>query len=451
MNNLLIADLHLHSKYSRAVSQRMDLTEIGTWATKKGIDLVATGDWTHPIWFKEIQSSLVEREPGFFQLKKSDININPKLRFLLSTEVSNIYSQNGRGHRIHLLILSPNLSVCEKVQNILKKSGVNLASDGRPIMGLSVPTLLELLWTIDENIIVIPAHIWTPWFSLFGSSSGFDSTTECFGKYQDKIFAFETGLSSDPTMNWSIKELKNKSLVSFSDAHSGQKLGREATVFKIKNNKQKCDFFELAKALKQDKNSNLELSFTIEFFPEEGKYHYSGHRLCAVRLTPEEILASNNLCPKCHKPLTIGVMDRVQALTSHLILEKELLIKESLSQAKLLFNKNQERPFFTSIVPLLEIISEIENVATPGKKVIEIYEDVISKTGNEFNCLIFEPLNSLKKKINPKLFTAITNMRQRKVKLDPGFDGVFGKISINVPKEKEDRKEISDITQKSLF
>lgn len=447
MENLVISDLHLHSKYSRAVSQKMDLVEIGYWATCKGIDLVATADWTHPVWFRTLQSELREKEPGLYGLKNTSVNISKKLRFVLATEVSNIYSQGGSVYRIHTVILSPNLQTSAKVNQALTQQGVNLKSDGRPIMGLSMIELCELLWSIDQEIFVLPAHIWTPWFSLFGSKSGFDSIKECYGPYADKITAIETGLSSDPVMNWSIPELEHRQIVSFSDAHSGQKLGREATVFRKKEAKT-YDYFDLVKALKKDQAGNLEIAFTIEFFPEEGKYHFSGHRDCQIRLDPKEVKKNKGICPKCHKPLTIGVMDRVQQLAQHLLAEKDLPTKLSKTGAKLIYPPKKNRPPFVSIIPLLELISHNQNTSSISKKALEKYHYLINNLGSEFAILLFKDLKELAKFGEPELARLVAKMRQRQIRLEPGYDGVFGKIEVDATDSLQENKPLA---QETLF
>lgn len=430
MKGLVITDLHLHSKYSRAVSQKMDLLEIGSWATKKGINLVTTSDWTHPLWFKELSTKLVEKQPGLYQLKKTDNFIDPNLRFILTTELSNIYTQNNKVHRIHTVVFSPSLEICAKVISKLKRQGVNLDSDGRPIMGLSMIELSELLWEIDENIFLIPAHIWTPWFSLYGSKSGFNSLNDCFGKYANKITAVETGLSSDPIMNWSVKELENRTLVSFSDAHSGIKLGREATVLKIKDTRKTYGYLDLIGAFKKDKKSNLEIDSTIEFFPQEGKYYASGHRNCNICLDPLEVKKNKGLCPKCHKPLTVGVADRAAELSSTLLFETNLPSKLSLTGVRLIYPPQFNRPPFASIVPLIEIIAQALRVGPQSKKVMTKYQFLISQFGSELKILLYQNLTNLEKN-EPKIARAIYNMRQRRIQLSPGFDGVFGKINLN--------------------
>ena len=283
----MICDLQIHSKYSRATSPRQNLPEISLWASKKGIDIIATGDWTHPLWFREIQSLLKEVSPGLFTLKQKLPEQKREVRFLLSTEISSIYSQGGQTRRVHNLIFSPSIETSAKIIAALQKQGCNLMADGRPIIGLSSIKLLELVLLIDPNCLFIPAHAWTPWFSIFGSKSGFNSIKECFGDLEKHIYAIETGLSSDPAMNWQISELDNRSILSFSDAHSGPKLGREATVFATINNEQlttdKIQYIDIANAIKQKVDSKLKIAYTIEFFPEEGKYHYTGHRACGIK------------------------------------------------------------------------------------------------------------------------------------------------------------------------
>jgi PHP family Zn ribbon phosphoesterase len=305
----VVADLHLHSKYSRAVSQEMNLITLDKWARLKGINLVGSADFTHPLWFRELQANLLEVNSGIFKLKGSSFP-NP-VYFLISGEISSIYIQNNQPRRIHNLLLMPSLEIAKKVNQKLQDQGANLLSDGRPITGLSSQQLCELVWSIDKNVLVIPAHCWTPWYSLYGSKSGFDSIEECYGQFAQNIYGVETGLSSNPEMNWRIPELDRLSILSFSDAHSPAKLGREATVFQLKDNFSFNDLSEAiqntqkTESLKSKKSSlsdNLDLSdksptfnfsenkilYTIEFYPEEGKYHYTGHRLCGISQSPDE-------------------------------------------------------------------------------------------------------------------------------------------------------------------
>ena len=443
----IIADLHLHSKYSRAVSQKMDLKEIAFWARKKGIDLVATADWTHPLWFREIQENLTEKSPGIFSLKDGRF---PEVSFILSTETSLIYSQDGRTRRIHNLILSPSLRTAEKVIKKLQDEAVNLLADGRPTIGISAKDLLELLLSIDENIFLIPCHIWTPWFSLYGSKSGFDSIKEAFGDLEKYIFAVETGLSSDPIMNWQIEELENRAIVSFSDAHSGQKLGREATVF-IKNSNHLSDDFsylDIINALKQKKGSNLKIGYTIEFFPEEGKYHWSGHRLCGVRYSPKEILKKGEICPVCKKPLTIGVENRVLQLAKKILKKEELTLAKNKFDVTFVYDKEKKKTPFVSLVPLLEILEEIYQ---SPKKAEDEYQRLTESLGKEFEILFRRSYEEIEKVGGKKLKEAIEIVRGRKVYVDPGYDGVFGMVKIFKQKEENELSKKEEKKQLNLF
>ncbi len=440
----VIADLQIHSKYSRAVSQKMDLFHIAEWAEKKGIDLVATGDWTHPLWFKHILSSLEEVEEGVFRLSKDalesrDQRYGGKTRFILSTEISSIYKQGDKVRRIHTLIFSPSLKTAEKIIDQLQRRGCNLLSDGRPIVGLSVIQIAELVLSIDPEVLIIPAHIWTPWFSLFGSRSGFDSIKEAFGEYEKYIYAVETGLSSDPIMNWQIKELKNRRILSFSDAHSGVKLGREASVFYTK--KPNFSYKDLYKAIKGE-SSDMSLKFTIEFFPEEGKYHLSGHRDCKVRLTPEEIKEKGKICPVCKKPLTIGVKDRVADLSYKTYRQDELDFRENAKGVVFVRDKKGEHTPFVSLVPLLEIIEQIEGSKT---KAFRRYNQLLESFAPEFEILLDKDLQEIQIQAGEDLAKAIGNLRKRKVQLDPGYDGVFGTIKVVSNNEQQQESEKSQL------
>ncbi len=421
----IIADLHIHSKYSRAVSQKMDLENIAYWASLKGINLVATGDWTHPLWFREIKEKLKETSSGIFQLKNY-----PQVNFILSTEISSIYSHKGKTRRIHNLIFVPSLNTAEKIIKKLSSLGCNLLSDGRPIIGLSSKELLQLILEIDENAFLIPCHVWTPWFSLYGSKSGYDSINESFEELSKYIFAIETGLSSDPIMNWQIKELENRSIVSFSDAHSGQKLGREATVFVPLNkdqSNQSYSYYDIYKAIKQDQNSKFKIGFTIEFFPEEGKYHWSGHRVCGIRYNPDEVIQKGEICPKCDQPLTIGVENRVIKLSNKKLKTNDLLFVKNNAGLTFVYDKEKKHRPFVSIVPLLEVLNEIYN---SPKKTENEYLRLTKELGNEFEILLKKSYEEIEKIGGKKLKQAIEIIRERKVYVDPGYDGVFGKVKI---------------------
>lgn len=288
----IIGDFHIHSKYSRATSQFADLENLDKWARIKGVDVLGAGDFTHPAWFSEMEKKLSEAEQGLFKLKGSDFGT----RFVLTSEVSCIYKKTGKVRKVHIVIFAPSLHSVEKINSRLSQIG-NIKSDGRPILGLDAKELLKIVLDIDENCLIVPAHIWTPWFSVFGSKSGFDSLEECFDEYAKYIFAVETGLSSDPKMNWQLPQLDNITLISNSDAHSAQKIGREANVFDTELN-----YDSIIKAIKTRQG----FLYTIEFFPEEGKYHFDGHASCGISLTPAQSKKYKNICPKCKKPLVIG-------------------------------------------------------------------------------------------------------------------------------------------------
>lgn len=442
----IIADLHLHSKYSRAVSPKMDLFEISGWAAKKGIQLVASGDWTHPIWLREIKNNLKENSPGTFSLKQKPEDQKNEVSFLLSTEISSIYIQGNKQRRMHNLIFSPSVEVCEKIIQELQRRGANLMSDGRPIIGISSRDLLELVLTIDKNVLFIPCHVWTPWFSLYGSKSGFDSIEECFGELSKYVYAVETGLSSDPWMNWQIKELENRSIVSFSDAHSGPKLGREATVFTCNMKHATCNIShqDIVDAIKQKQNSHLRINHTIEFFPEEGKYHWSGHRLCNVRYNPSEIKEKGVICPVCHQQLTVGVENRVIDLAGVILTKGDLIFEKTPKGATLVYDKEKKRRPFVSLVPLFEILLEINN-NSPIKALRE-YERLTSYFGSEFDILLTKTYKEIEKFGGNKLAEGIKIVRERRLFVDPGYDGVFGKVKVF----NNESQKTGDVQQKKI-
>ncbi len=457
----IIADLHIHSKYSRAVSPAMDLRGIAGSAKKKGINLVATGDWTHPLWFKNIQTELKETSKGIYGLQpgvgNADLRSLQNIRFLLSTEISSIYTQGGKMRRVHNLIFSPSISTCEKIINKLKSHGANLMSDGRPIIGLSSKQLLELVLGIDKDVLFVPAHAWTPWFSIFGSKSGFDSIEECFGQEGAKnIFAVETGLSSDPIMNWQIKDLENRSLISCSDAHSGPKLGREATVFIAtmkQGNKEAMEFSytDIINAIKQTPNGRLKIGYTIEFFPEEGKYHWTGHRACNVRYKPLEVKEKGVVCPVCRQPLTVGVENRVLDLAHKNLTPHDLLFVQNKVGLTFVYDKEKKRRPFVSLVPFLEILTEINNGS--NAKALREYDRLITTNSAEFDILLKKPYEEIEKMGGEKLRQAIQIMRERKVFVDPGYDGVFGKVKIFKENETEiiEERKSGNEKQPTLF
>ncbi len=444
----IIADLQIHSKYSRAVSYKMDLFEISRWAFKKGIDIVATGDWTHPLWFREITTHLKEVSPGIFTLKDKPADQTRDVYFLLSTEISSIYTQGGQARRVHNLIFSPNIFSCERLIKELQIQGCNLLSDGRPIVGVSSADLLETCLDINPHMLFIPAHVWTPWFSIFGSKSGFDSIAECFGSLSKHIYAVETGLSSDPAMNWQIAELDSRSVLSFSDAHSGPKLGREATVFtpfdqNLKFNLEDLRYEDIEMAIKQDQKAKLTIAYTIEFFPEEGKYHLTGHRSCNMRFTPDEVSEKGIICPVCKKPLTIGVEDRVRALSSSTIGTDRLSFVKNDVGVTFVYDKDKKRKPFVSAVPLLEVLGEIYH--SPTKSLAE-YERLTNTISPEFDILLKTRFDELECVGGKKLAAAIEIVRSRKVTVDPGYDGVFGTVSIFGKNNHEEKQKVEQAT-----
>jgi uncharacterized protein (TIGR00375 family) len=396
-----IADFHLHSKYSRATSQKMDLENLNKWANIKGILVLGTGDFTHPLWLKEIKEKLESAEPGLFKLKNSD----SKTRFILTTEVSCVYFKGGKQRKIHLIIFSPSVEVCEKINNYLKLYG-NLEADGRPTLNLDAKELLKIVLNVSKDCLVVPAHIWTPWFSLFGSKSGFDSIEECFEDYSKYIFAGETGLSSNPAMNWRLSVLDRITLISCSDAHSPSHIGREANVFNCE-----LSYFEILKAIKEkDKNKFL---YTIEFYPEEGKYHYDGHRNCGVSFSPKETKKYNGICPVCKKPLTIGVLSRIEQLADR----PEGFVPENAIP-------------FKSLVPLEEIIADALGKNTKTVEVEKHYKNLIENFGNEFTVLLKASRSDLEAVTLPEIAEGIIRAREGKVFIEPGYDGVYGKVKI---------------------
>ncbi len=394
----------------------MVLGNIDAWAKKKGVQVMGTGDFTHPGWFNEIKTQLEPAEEGLLKLKTSDV------RFMLTSEISSIYSKKGKTRRVHNLIFAPSIEAVEKLISKLSWLG-NLNSDGRPILGLDSKKLLEIVLGADKHCVLIPAHAWTPWFSIFGSMSGFDSIEECFDELAPEIFALETGLSSDPKMNWRLSSLDKISLISNSDSHSPQKIGREANVFDCE-----LSYDGIIGAIKS--RDPKKFLYTIEFFPEEGKYHYDGHRLCGIYFSPSGTKKYQNLCPKCGRKLTIGVLNRVHELADR---------KEG--------EGGENKIPFKNLIPLVEIIAEVKNVGVQSKAVSAEYEKLIEKVGSELFILIDAPLQKISAVSNLKIAEAVKRVREGKVKIRPGYDGEYGKISIFDEGEKlEEQKK-----QTSLF
>jgi len=437
-----IADLHIHSKYSRAVSPRMNPSNLALWAKKKGIDLVGTGDFTHPFWFSELRQNLVEaqNQPGFFNFKERIGDTDPQPTFALTVETSHIFSWGGKTRRIHLLVCAPSFEVAEKLNRELAKRG-NIASDGRPILGLPCRDFLALALSISQDILIIPAHVWTPWFGLYGANGGGNSIEEIFGDLSSNIYAIETGLSSDPAMNWRIPELQDRRIVSFSDAHSLEKLGREATVFEKDGESLKYqDLVEIIKG----KSHAAKISYTIEFHPEEGKYHYTGHRNCGVVQTPEETKLKGTTCPVCKRLLTVGVMHRVEELGNL----KSQISNLKTESVEMVIDESGKHPPYVMTVPLMEILAESLGVATGTQKVAVEYERLVSHFGSEFNVLLKASIEEILSVGGDRITEGIRKVREGRLAIDPGYDGVFGRV--NIWGEKAE-KQGSATSQQSLF
>ncbi|MBW2096110.1 MAG: UvrD-helicase domain-containing protein, partial [Deltaproteobacteria bacterium] len=411
-----IADLHIHSRYSRATSKALDPELLFMWARKKGISVIGTGDFTHPAWGKELREKLVEAEDGLFRLnpdleKEVEANLPKRCagptRFLLTGEISCIYKKNGRTRKIHHLILMPDMASVERFQKRLHRIG-NITSDGRPILGLDSHDLLELTLDASERAFFIPAHVWTPWFSLFGSKSGFDAIEECFEDLTSHIHCLETGLSSDPAMNRLISALDRYLLVSNSDAHSASKLGREANLFDTT-----LDYPHMVKAMT---GGNGFLG-TIEFYPEEGKYHLDGHRKCQVRCNPRETREQGGICPVCGKPMTVGVLNRIYDLADR---EEPVITKD-----------------VHSLIPLTEILSELLGCGPATNKVMTRYELLLQDLGPELEILMKIPLPAIEKAGGGLLAEAVRRMRGGQVIREAGYDGEYGRIHLFSPTEKE--------------
>ena len=420
-----VTDLHLHSKYSRAVSQQMVLPVMAQFAALKGLDILTASDFTHPLWFKEIQGLLEEAEEGLYKLKDSPFE---HIRFLLSTEISSIYKQGEKLRRIHNLIFVPSLETAEKVNKELQKRGCNLTADGRPIVGISSKNLLEMLLEIDERSFLIPCHIWTPHFGIYGSASGFDSLEEAFGELASKIYGIETGLSSDPDMNWQTKELMDRSILSFSDAHSAPKMGREATVFDLESKSYENIRQAVMRPLKHLDTPN-KIAYTIEFYPEEGKYHFSGHRNCKVVMGPEEVREKGTICPVCHKRLTEGVFMRVEQLSDPKLFGRAEE-KKNVQGLKWYTDNLRKQPAYVKLVPLLEIVAESLGSTVASQKSKDLFNKLCGHLESELHVLLKAPIEDIQKVGGEKLADAIQRVRVGNIVIDPGFDGEYGKVAI---------------------
>ena len=405
-----IADLHIHSKYSRATSKDMDIAHLADWAKIKGISMLGTGDFTHPLWLAELEQKLEMAEYGIFRYEGVD--------FILTAEVSSIYFKAGRTRKVHNILLAPGFETVKEINKMLSEYG-SLSSDGRPILSLDCARLAKKLFEISPEIIIIPSHAWTPHFGIFGSNSGFDSPEECFEDQTPKIFSIETGLSSDPGMNWRWSKLDRFCLTSNSDSHSPAKIGREANVFD-----KKIGYKDLIQILKTKDRARF--LFTVEFFPEEGKYHWNGHRKCSSPLSPQESKKLNNRCPKCAGPVTIGVMHRLEALADR---PQGFVLDSS--------------PPYKSMVPLAEIIGDALAKAADSVTVKKEYNQLIKTFGNEFHILLEMPEEELAKKCPPKIARDILNVRRGDLEVAPGYDGEYGKVKIFKARAADEEKQLS--------
>jgi uncharacterized protein (TIGR00375 family) len=417
----------------------------------KGLDILSASDWTHPLWFKEIQAQLVEAEEGVYKLKNQSSKIktttqNPKIDkeiyFILSTEISSIYKDKDKLRRIHNLVFTPDLKTAERITKALMARGANLMADGRPIIGLSSHNLLELILSIDERAFLIPCHVWTPHFGLYGSASGYDSIEESFEELSKYIYGIETGLSSDPEMNWQMQELKNRSILSFSDAHSPLKMGREATVLDLAE----PTFANLKEAIMRKSKENR-IVYSVEFYPEEGKYHYSGHRNCNIVLGPEEIGKDGQICPVCNRRLTEGVMYRVQTLAG--TYEKTAVEKENNYGLKWFTDKKKNHPPYVKLVPLLEIVAEALGSTVASQKVKDLFYTACRELGSELDILLKTPLSDIKA-LNTRLGEGIEKVRKGTISINPGYDNVYGTVKIWSDNKTEEKKEEGTDTQLGL-
>jgi uncharacterized protein (TIGR00375 family) len=434
-----IADFHIHSKYSRACSKDLTLENIDKTCRIKGIDIVATGDFTYPEWFLSIKNELEEVEnTGLYKLKtakddkvhlvKSRSNTGAALpqftgvKFILSTELALIYKSGNKVRRIHLVVHAPNIKAVSELNNYLDKE-YNIRSDGRPILGMSASDLVKLCLALHPKFMIYPAHIWTPWFSVFGSKSGFDSLEECFGNYTKDVYAYETGLSSDPEMNWRLSVLDKLTLLSNSDAHSLPNIGREANVFELKD----VTYDEIYEVIKNPSASSGQVKYTIEFYPEEGMYHYDGHRSCNISYAPEETKKHRGICPVCKRPLTVGVLNRVNELAD-----------------RPTGFKPKGVPGFKKLVELDKIIAEALDIKSRSSNKVQIeYNNLVKQLGNELFILIDASLDDIKKVSSPSIAEGVKRVRNGELELKPGFDGQYGVIKIFSEEEKKKDNQMS--------
>lgn len=438
----LTCDLHIHSRFSRATSRDLNLGQLYQWAQRKGIAIVGTGDFTHPGWREELRRDLIEipGEPGFYALRPAlceslDAEIpracRAPVRFVLTAETSHIYKKAGAVRKVHNLVLAPDLDVVERLCQRLVALGCNLGSDGRPIFGLPCRDFLELILETDRRACLIPAHIWTPHFSLFGSLSGFDRIEDCFEDLTPHIFALETGLSSDPAMNWRLSQLDRYTLISNSDAHSAQKLGRELNLINI------APSYDALRAALEHCHPD-EFLGTVEFFPEEGKYHLDGHRSCQARLEPNERLRLQGKCPVCGDAVTVGVLSRVEALADRSAEEVEAGMRPS-----------RARPF-TSLVPLPEVVAEVLGMGVAADSTQRLYFKLLDQLGSDMRILRHADAEDLRRAGGELLAEAVRRVRSGALHIAAGYDGEYGRIRIFEPGERTPKRSGRD-EQMALF
>ncbi|MBI2600363.1 DNA helicase UvrD [Candidatus Daviesbacteria bacterium] len=421
-----VADLHIHSRFSRACSQQLNIPNLVEWANLKGINLLGTGDFLHPLWLTELKSQLTEDGSGFLTFKNSPV------KFVLTVEIASIYSHKGKGRRVHNLVFMPDLDCATRFQQALFTKRATLASDGRPIVGIPSKDLLYMALEVSSKALFVPAHIWTPWFGVFGSESGYDSLKDCFEDLTDKVYAIETGLSSDPAMNWRVGELDTRSIISCSDAHSLPNIGRESTVV---NRSLQEGFQGLLEAVKSQ-----DLVGTIEFYPEEGKYHYTGHRNCNVKYSPEQTRQNSTICPKCGRGLTVGVMERVETLASRSSSELKVRNEEGMIKSEAL-----QRPGYKMLVPLLQIIAEAFGSMPTSQKVLNEYKKLVMALGGEIKVLTKVDISEVAKISGSKIAEGIDKVRKGDLVIDPGYDGVYGVVKIWSEEKEEQAKETTQI------
>ena len=419
-----VADLHVHSRYAYACSKSLTLANLAAMAKTKGIELLATGDFTHPAWLGELEDNLFPVDDGTFEYGG--------IRFVLGTEISCVYRQGGKPRRLHLLVFMSSLQRVRLFNAELSRRGVKLEGDGRPSVGLSAADLMSLALDVDPGAMVIPAHLWTPWYGLLGSVSGFDSLEECFGDLTRLVRAVETGLSSDPSMNWDIPGLENRAILSFSDAHSLPNLGREVTVFQGN---------PTYAGLREAVESNA-VAYTVEFYPEEGKYHYDGHRNCGLRQSPQETAAQGSgICPVCRRPLTLGVLHRVRSLSTGSAREQG---REAGPGPDGFIRSLDARPPFLRLVPLEELLAETLGVGRRSKAVASVYRGLCAELGNELAVLAWSDDADLRRVAGETVAEAIMRARTGQVVAEPGFDGQYGTVRVWAEPQ-------GDVSQAPLF